>query len=349
MIIIRPISQRDTEDFINFSFTAGVGITSMPKDRSILKQKILDSEKAFSKEVIQPYNENYLFVLEDLSTKIIGGTCGIDAKTGIDQPKYFFQIDNESIPANPSQKLPLLHVVRYKEAPSEICSLYLQPEFRREGLGRLLSLSRFLFVAAHPHRFDSIIYAEMRGFVDKNQSSPFWEGIGRHFFDLDYASLMRQRDHGNFDIEQVVPKYPIYIPLLPKEVQEMIGKIHTNTWPAFHMLSEEGFYLTDDIDVFDAGPRIEAETTEIRTVKTCNLDPVAEIVRNPIESVRYIVCNNRLDFRACYSTLQKGEKGIFIPEETASALQVKVGDLVRYVAPSPEISSHPIPHNGSHL
>lgn len=339
MIVVRPICQRDKEEFINFSFNASIGMTSMPKDRGTLEKKLIDSERAFAKNVEQPGNENYLFVLEDLSAKNIGGTCGINAKTGIDQPKYFFSIENDQVysPAlSAMQNIPLMRAVFYREGPSEICSLYLLPEFRKEGLGRLLSLSRFLFVAAHPHRFDTIIYAEMRAFIDKNQNCPFWEGIGRHFLNLDYAALMHLRGLGNFDVSQVVPKYPIYISLLPKEVQEVIGKIHSNTWPAYHMLMDEGFYLTNDVDIFDAGPKIEAETQEIRTIKDSCIDTVAEIARYPIESARFIVSNERLDFRACYSTLHKGSKGIYLPIETAEALKIKVGDVVRYIIPSPE-------------
>lgn len=346
MIVVRPICYNDTEDFIKFSFHAGLGMTSMPKDREILKKKVIDSEKAFATEIQQPGNESYLFVLEDLATKDLGGSCGINGKTGEDQPKYFFSIEKDFDDPPPSNRPnnPLLRGKCYREAPSEICSLYLLPEFRKEGLGRLLSLSRFLFVAAHPHRFDTFIYAEMRGFTDKNQNSPFWEGIGRHFLDLDYAELVRQRDLGNFDVAQVVPKNPIYIPLLPKEVQEVIGKIHTNTWPAYHMLMDEGFYLTNEIDVFDGGPKIEAKTQEIRTVKFSSVDTLAEITRNPIESLRYIVSNDRIDFRACYSTLQKGSKGIYLPVESAEALKLKVGDTLRYVLPSPETTSHSLPH-----
>lgn len=335
MIVVRPISRRDTEDFIKFSFTAGIGMTSMPKHEEMLAKKVIDSEIAFSKDAKQPGKENYLFVLEDLSSKSVGGTSGINAKTGVDQPKYYFTIDRDN------KNIPLMRPISYRNAPSEICSLYLLPEFRKEGLGKLLSLSRFLFIAAHIKRFDSVIYAEMRGFVDKNQNCPFWEGIGRHFLDIDYTALMHLRDRGDFDITQVIPKYPIYIFLLPKEVQEVIGKIHSSTWPAYHMLMEEGFYATNDVDVYDAGPKIQAQTTEIRTIKNSCSEAVAEIVRTPIESTRYIISNQRLEFRACYSTLQKGSKGICIPVECAEALKVKPGDIVRYaVVPSPEISTH---------
>lgn len=341
MIVIRPITNNDTEAFINFAFTAGIGMTSMPKNREVLQKRVADSEKSFSKEVQETGDEEYLFVMEDLKTRTIGGTCGINAKTGISLPKYFYHVEVKekySPHLSMPQQIPQMSPVSYRNAPSEICSLYIMPEFRREGLGRLLSLSRFLFIAAHPHRFDNTVYAEMRGFTDKNQNCPFWEGIGRHFLDIDYDELMRLRDMGNFDVSQVLPEYPIYNSLLPKEVQEVIGKIHSNTWPAFNMLTQEGFYLTDDIDVFDGGPKIEAETQEIRTIKTCSVDTVVEITRNPIESSKYILSNNRLDFRSCYSTLLKESKGVSISSETAEALQVNVGDKVRYVIPSIEIT-----------
>lgn len=347
MIIIRPININDKEAFITFAFTAGLGMTSMPKNQTLLEKKVADAEQAFSKKVLQAGNEEYLFVMQDLTTGEIGGTCGINAKTGTTQPKYFYRIQTEvkESSMHPArQQIPTMSAVCYRDAPSEICSLYLLPEFRREGLGRLLSLSRFLFAAAHPQRFDEIIYAEMRGFVDKNQNCPFWEGIGRHFLDIDFDELMRLRDLGSFDVSQVLPKHPIYISLLPTEVQEVIGKIHSNTWPAFNILTQEGFYLTDEIDVFDAGPRIEAETKEIRTIKTCSVDTVTEITRNPIESPKYLLSNNRLDFRACYSTILKVSKGVTISVEAAEALHLNIGDTVRYVLPSLEITQQK-PHH----
>lgn len=341
MIIVRPIKQSDAESFIQLAFTAGIGMTSMPKNREILLEKITASERAFSNDVTQPGAEEYLFVLEDLTTGEIGGTCGINAKTGCGQPKYFYQIEKEqqfSKVLSEPQQIMLMRPVCYRDAPSEICSLYLLPEYRKEGLGRLLSLSRFLFAACHLHRFDSTIYAEMRGFVDKAENCPFWDGVGRHFLDIDYDELMRLRDFGNFDPSEVLPEHPIYLSLLPTEVQDVIGKIHSNTWPAYNMLTQEGFYATNEIDVFDGGPKIEALLREVRAVKASHQDTIIEIHRSPIESSRYIISNNRLNFRSCFSSLSKGAKGISISADAAEALQLNVGDTIRYVTPSIEVS-----------
>ena len=343
MIIIRPIRKKDTEAFIKLALSANVGMTSLPKNPEILEKNVIEAERSFRKDIVQRQNEKYLFVLEDVATGKIGGVGAIDAIAGGGEPRYFFRLesDQSSSPLLPApQQIPILRPIRHSAPASEVCSLYLLPEFRREGLGRLLSLSRFLFAAAHLNRFEAIVYAEMRAYVDKNQNCPFWEGIGRHFLDINYEELINIRSKGNFDVHQVLPKYPIYISLLPIEVQEAIGKIHPNTWPAFNMLSQEGFYPTNEVDIFDAGPRIEAEMKEIRTIKTSLQDVVVEITRNQIDSSRFIITNERLDFRSCYSTLQKVSKGVCISAEAADALKLKAGDIVRHVLPQAETAQH---------
>ena len=46
----------------------------------------------------------------------------------------------------------------------------------------------------------------------------------------------------------------------------MIGRVHPNTEPALAMLKAEGFSYQGYVDIFDAGPAIEAETDKIRAI-----------------------------------------------------------------------------------
>lgn len=329
MYVVRPITKRDTEAFIDMAFKAS-GMTSLPKNRALLQQKIADSEHAFATYVEKPGNEKYIFVLENLSTHTIGGICGIDAKTGIDHPLYFYHIE-ESQESSMQQSNPIMRIVEYRNGPSEIRSLFLTHELRREGVGRLLSLSRFLFIATHRPRFDDTLFAEMRGYVDGHGHTPFWEGIGQHFFDMDIDQINALRDQGLITTPAILPHNPIYISLLPPEVVESIGKVHDGTQPALKLLVEEGFHLTNDVDVFDGGPKIEAKTDDIREVGRSLVATIAEISSHPIDAPRCIACNNRLDFRACYASLAKDSSpGVVIAAEVAEALHVKVGDTIRY-------------------
>jgi arginine N-succinyltransferase len=330
MFIIRPITKEDTEEFIKMALQAK-GMTSLPKNPEILRQKIEDSQQAFSAKIDHPGNEKYLFVLENLITKKVGGVCGIDAKTGLDHPLYFYHI--ESFQDSPLLRPnPVMHVVERRNMPSEIRSLYLLNELRHEGVGRLLSLSRFLFIAAHRERFENTIFAEMRGYIDEHGNSPFWNGIGQHFFDMDLEKIQRLRDQGFIVTPEMLPNHPIYTSLLPIHVQESIGKVHDNTLPAFHMLLQEGFHTTNDIDVFDGGPRLEATTDEISKISKSILGTITDIDSVSVDSSRRIACNNRLDFRACFAHLTINDsKGITITQEVAHALQVQIGDPIRYI------------------
>lgn len=333
MYIIRPITSEDTEAFIQIAFSAGMGMTSIPKNRQLLQKRVAESEKAFAKDVAKPGDESYLFVLENTEKNKIGGTCGINAKTGLNAPLYFYRLESKQQYVQlcaQTQTIPYMRIVSYTEAPSEVCSLFLTPEFRHGGLGRLLSLSRFLFMAAHPHRFDKMTYAEMRGYI-VNNISPFWEGIGRHFANMQFAELMHLRDEETIEVASALPSTPIYIHLLPKEVQESIGKIHPHTEGALAMLIHEGFILSDEIDIFDGGPKIEVETREIRSIKSSVVATVAEILPT-IDSCQYLVSNNRLDFRACIAPIQiEMNNNVAINSETAEAIKINVGDKIRYV------------------
>lgn len=343
MIIIRPIAQKDLESFIQMAFTAGIGMTSMPKNRDLLEKRVKESIEAFHAQVSSPGNENYLFVLEDLETGSIGGTCGITAMTGKNSPLSFYRkkkLEQHKCPDSIIKIVPTLHVVHYKDYWSEIGSLYLTAKFRHSGLGRLLSLSRFLFIAQYPEKFDSMIFAEMRGYLDQNQISSFWEGIGQHFVETKFETLMHLRDEGIVDLSEALPSHPIYIELLPKNVQESIGKVHDETNAALKMLIDEGFSLSYDIDVCDGGPKIEIETKKIRSIKESKTVAIATFTDEPLVTAPFIISNNKLNFKACLSPIQITSNGeAVIPYETAKALELDIGDIIRYVSPYNQVKT----------
>src|SRR5260370_25373704 len=120
----------------------------------------------------------------------------------------------------------VLHLKLDHTGPSEVCTLSLRAEFRRAGRGLLLSLSRFLFMACFPQRFDQRVIAELRGLTNEAGLSPFWEAIGRHFFAqsfarADFLSRIRQKDF----IHDLIPQYPIYTATLPEQPRAVIPRV----------------------------------------------------------------------------------------------------------------------------
>ncbi|MDV7395380.1 arginine N-succinyltransferase, partial [Arthrospira platensis SPKY1] len=120
-----------------------------PNDPDFLESKIHASLRAFYPKISQPGGEHYLFVLEDLSTGALVGTSGIQARVGGFEPFYTYEVRWEKqsyAPLRIDRDMGVLHLKRSHKGPSEICSLFLHPEFRRYGLGKMLSLGRFLFM-----------------------------------------------------------------------------------------------------------------------------------------------------------------------------------------------------------
>ena len=134
-----------------------------------------------------------------------------------------------------------------------------------------------------------------------------------------------------------MPRHPIYIPLLPKNAQAVIGKVHKNTEPAMKILQREGFCFNNMVDIFDAGPVVSCPRDKIRTARESIKAPVAQIINKQIESQSYVVSNALREFRACQANLffDKND-GVIMTAQVAEALNVNIGDSVRYATLRPE-------------
>jgi arginine N-succinyltransferase len=217
---------------------------------------------------------------------------------------------------------------------SEICTLFLQEKARKGLAGRLLSKCRFLFMAQHQNRFADIVIAEMRGVSDEHGRSPFWEWLEDHFFSVDFPTADYLTGIGNkVFIAELMPKYPIYINLLSKAAQQCIGQVHEKTLPALKMLENEGFKCRGYVDIFDAGPTVEADLTNIATVRQSRLATV-QVSDDPSldASDEHFIINAKVaDFRACVGPLkQLDNERVCISRKVADALKVKDGEQIRY-------------------
>ncbi|MBI4559027.1 MAG: arginine N-succinyltransferase [Candidatus Hydrogenedentes bacterium] len=340
MVVVRPAHETDLDAVVNLAAEATAGITTLPCDREVLRRRVAQSCRSFEVMPDRPQGEVYQFILEDIAAKRVVGTCGMVSKVGGFEPFYAYRVVtrvHESLMLNVRKEIQELQLVREHNGPCEIGSLFLTAPYRRGGHGRLLSLSRFLFLAEHPQAFETVVIAEMRGVIDRAGHSPFWEALGRHFFDVelpeaDHLSMVNKRF-----IAELLPTQPIFIPLLPREAQEVIGHVHEETRPALKLLRDEGFRQTNMVDIFDGGPLVSCRLPEIRTVRESRRATVAAIHEDLPDAETFLVSNARPDFRAGRSAVQELADGtVRLPRETASALEVVVGDTVRIVSPRPK-------------
>ena len=355
-LLIRPLQENDLDDLYAMAQNAGKGLTTLPADRDLLQKKINHARDTFSQRCA-PEAGLYLFALEDTERKKTVGISGIQARVGLEEVFYNYRL---SVTVNASRELgvhvrtPTLHLSNDMTDNTEICSLLLSDGYKGGGSGLLLSRCRFMYLDEFRKHFSEKIFAEMRGVSDAGGRSPLWDALGSKFFDMEFTEADMLSGLGNKSfIAELMPKYPIYLPMLPETARAVIGRVHENTAPALKMLQAEGFNFNGMVDIFDGGPVVEAFIDNIRTVREA-VNRHAMITRKPVNldvpaGERAMVSNRSFrDFRVTTIPLECiGPDTVSLPPEVAEALQRESGDPVRL---APLKDSGPLPkhiHKGS--
>lgn len=336
---IRPVALSDHDAILKVAQRAGIGMTSLPPDGDVLQAKIERSVASFAGKPLHEGDRSYLFVLIDSETEEVAGTCGIKAHIGLKQPFYSYKlstITTMSEALGVFGRHEVMSVVNDYTGSSELSSLYLLPEFRRDRLGRFLSRMRLVFIAQFPHLFDERIIAEIRGVNDRAGNSPFYDHVMRPFFQMEFAQAdYLNATKGNQFIADLLPKYPIYVSLLSDQARAVIGQPYPSSEAAKAMLEREGMRYNQYMDIFDGGPTLEARRDELRTVKESQLGRVSAIrqFKTDEEQPYHIFITTQLEgFRARLGRLEQSEDGgIVISPAAAKRLGVDVGDQLRYV------------------
>ncbi len=334
MLVVRPAQIDDVQPLFDLIQLSELGLSTLKISMDRLTERVKESIQAFSQPTATPKGQPYVFVMEDLTHGKIVGTSAIYSKVGGFQPFYSYEIKTEikeSQDLGVRKEIPFLNLYKTHNGPTEIGSLFLSPDYWGSGHGRLLSLSRFLFMANFPERFEDETIAELRGIVHADGNCPLWNALGSHFFQIEYPRAETLTLESKKFIAELLPTHPIYIPLLPKEAQDALGKVHDRTKPALHMLEQEGFQFQNLVDIFDGGPTVQCQTSEIRTIKQSRVCRVASIQKK-VKGRKLLVANCDLNFRATLGTVQlDDDDGAVIEEVTALRLNTKVNDRLRLV------------------
>ncbi|MBZ6377338.1 arginine N-succinyltransferase [Pacificimonas flava] len=334
---LRPAQVGDLDCLHALAEQTGAGFTNLPSDKSALQARLDWNMRSFGREEETPENELYILVLEEAGSGTVGGCGMIFSRIGVRWPFYSYKVSRlsqRSEELGRTVPLDVLHLVNDFNGVSEVGGLFLSPDLRSLGLGGLLARSRYLFMGMNRRRFAEKVIAELRGHIEPDGRSPFWDGLGRKFFGMSFQDADEfNSQHGNQFIADLMPKYPVYTALLPQEAQAAIGRPHDNGVPAMRMLEKEGFSFTGYVDIFDAGPTMVADTERLRTVQQMQVLPVAEIVETIPEDRRGFAAAGTLgDFRAWRTGALVGEQGLTLTAEEASLMKINAGDTITYVA-----------------
>lgn len=336
MLIIRPIVESDYPALMQIADESGIGFTSLPTNEVLLRSRIAHSEKSFTTQTTKPGNEGYLLVMENTETGEVVGTSGIESAVGLDNAFYHYHLGKV---VHSSQELKLHNTIEtltlcndYTGA-AELCTLFLRQQARGGNNGRVLSRVRFLMLAEFSERFGDKVIAEMRGVSNEHGESPFWQWLEEHFFSMDFPTADYLSGIGNkVFIAELMPRFPVYVNLLSKAAQKVIGHVHEKTKPALSLLEREGFRYRGYVDIFDGGPTVECELNQIKAVRDSIRMQVkiCDVVKN--ESIAFVACNTNFEnFRSTevYIDVNIDENVACITREYADALNVKNGDMIR--------------------
>lgn len=342
LLVVRPARPEDVADLLRLAEGAGTGLTTLPANPDALAERVDRSLASFARAAAGEAptgTECFLLVLDDLTAGRVCGTAAVYLGVGEDQPFWNFRRSTHShfchelgIRVDSS----VLMLANDYTGASEVGTLYLDPAARRPGVGALLARSRYLMMAVDPARFGSRVIAELRGWLDDSGQSPFWAAVGQHFFQMsfDRADLLSGTGQTAF-IADLMPRFPIYADLLPAAARAAIGVAQQASEPALHLLLKEGFRHSHSVDIFDAGPVLEAHPRDLRAVRDSRMATLLPPEPGATPSCTMgplLVCIPDYGRYRVVMTpgCPDGDGGLAVPRATLTALAAEPGDPVRW-------------------
>ena len=336
MLVLRPVELADLPQLQRLARESLVGVTSLPDDYEQLHEKIRQSCASFEKNVQSPGQENYFFVLEDPAQQRLLGCSEILATAGFNEPFYSLRnrpFTSASRELNIDHGVPALSLCQDLSGHTLLRGFHIDKRLERTPHSELLSRARLLFIAAHTQRFAAAVITEIVGYSNDEGHSPFWDAIGKHFFDLPYVEAERLcgLESRSF-LAELMPHYPLYVPMLPQAAQDCIGQIHPDGQEAFDILEREGFETNSYVDLFDAGPTLYARTAAIRSIVQSTSGFVQPGTCIDTRG-RYLVSNDSLkDYRAIVADLDfTAGQPVILDAAMCSALKATEGSEIRLI------------------
>lgn len=337
MLIVRPSTFSDLASIEKLANHNSAKISTLPQQRDKLSEKIDASIRSFAGDESMGGKEQFLLVMENTETGEVLGTAGIDRCAGNGQPFYNYRQDeliHSSHQLHVNNHIPVLYMTHELTGKTLFCSLTIDSEYRNTDYFELLSRSRLLLIGLFKERFDQDIIIEIQGVSDEDGGYPFWDSLGRHFFDMDFATADYYSGiKSKTFIAELMPSHPIYVPLLTDAAQAAVGTPHSLAEKNCQLLHREGFRVGKHIDIFDGGPTLEAHVDHLNTVKSMQSKSV-KISESTRGGVKYLICNGSFsDFRCVVGQLTDGIGDVIrINQALAKDLNVSENERITFAA-----------------
>lgn len=253
MFTFRAMKAYDREKIISLAFLASEGLSSMPKDRQVLNDRMDISLCTWANaRAVKEHDRFFLFVLEGLGARILG----------------FSGIRSNVAPGHVALEVvdgDQLSWTSIRPSCSELCALFLDSPRRHGGMGKALSFGRFLYIRHHRHLFGERLLAQLRGHILPSGECPFWSDLARHSGNrlakhLDFVTAHHLVATGVYNIRDLICEP---LPRLSQMQSHVYHHVHEQSQGAEHLLKQLGFHQSTTLDPLDGGIHYEAWMDEI--------------------------------------------------------------------------------------
>ncbi|MGE4130649.1 MAG: arginine N-succinyltransferase [Bdellovibrionales bacterium] len=247
-------------------------LLNLPAEKRTIEAKVERSVASFNGEMSRSEAE-YLFVVEDIEAEMVVGSSTILAKSGSpNSPNFSFKILKRE---RFSRELgigfihQILRLNANVDGPTEVGGLVVDRAYRRrpEKIGKLVSLSRFVYIGMNRDSFEAELHSEMAPPLTDEGRSEFWEALGRRFTGMPYHEADQISSQNNGFIQSLFPEEDIYLALLDSRARLVLGRVGEETQAALHLLKKIGFRYKEEVDPFDGGPHLGCETASCTIVQ----------------------------------------------------------------------------------
>lgn len=323
------------EDLL-FELSRFLDSVNLPHEREALRRNLSASERSFRGEIEDPRHREYIFLVHDRETNRAVGTSLIIGQLGRPGAPYIYsEVRTEerySAYLDRLLKHRVLVLGQTFDGPTEIGGLVVHPDYRRvpEKLGMLISYVRFVFMAIHRPAFQDQVLAELMPPLAPDGTSPLWNAVGEPLTGLTYREANLLTKKNKEFVMSLFPTSPIYVPLLPKEAQEVVCAVGPETRGVEKLLGRIGFRNWNRIDPFDGGPHFVAnldDVTLVRAVRRLTLES-GEFEVRPHRALVVTDLPTAPHFRAIAVPAELHADTVRVSEASRAVLDVAAGSEV---------------------
>jgi len=266
-----------------------------------------------------------MLALEDRRQRRVVG-CAAVKPGGRPRPDFlnFFVQDQQLKPTS-----------RYADM-TEVGSLLLHPDYRSNGIGPWLACSRYLLIATDLERFGRHIFSELRGVVDEDDRSPFYDSVCAPHFGCSFAEADDRCAHGcQAELNALLPKDAIALDSLSSDARAAMAQPHAAGRRALDYLEAEGFRFEGVVDLLDGGPAVVAESRAVKMIQQSFEVPIQPSKLDDDRMIdAYVALGSGPDFRCCRMSVSledDGSMGCSVDDLSALEMQAEAIGRVRLI------------------